>query len=680
VGEYVELATGRPVRPGVARAIHGRTEGNPFLVGEVVRALDEQGRLDEATDASPVLPETVRDVIGARLDGLDPSSRAVLDAAAVVGREFGLALVARAAGVGRLDALEALEPAVGAHLVAPLEPPRCRFAHAIVRDVVYDHLAPAGRARLHAVVGRLLEERRVRGEPQPVAEIAHHLLQAARAGGEPEAALEASVEAAREAGARLAHAEAASHYEGALEAADLGELAGDERRCRLLVGLAEARRNAGDLDEAQRRYGDAAALARRRDSADLLAEAALGYAEWQLYGVVDHAAIELLQDALDRLPERDSSIRAGLLGLLAVRLDPQQDQARREALLGEAIAMARRLADPPRLTRLLCLSPLVHWKPESAERRSADAAEAIALARDAGDLEAALWAHTIRYTDAFGLGDMPAADAELEAFARLAGELRQPYYRWSLTVLRGTREIFAGRFEEGRRLATEAIEHNRAHEPDSEQEYTVQMLMLAAAQGRPEEGDADMLRHFAEEYPGLPMWRALVAYVEWVRGEEEAAREVFEELARSDFTSPARDPDAISTLSFAAEVCAGLGDARRAAVLHDRLLPYRDRNVLVERGWGAWGAAAHQLGLLAASMGQQEQAAEHFERALELNRRWGARPWVLRTLRAAGAHGVPLPSPPDEARALAAELGLSRSGATPYRPGPRTDPGDRSAG
>jgi hypothetical protein len=658
IGRYVALTTGREPHPHVASAVHARTDGNPFLVGEIVRMLEDEGRLDDAVDERPVLPDVVRDVIGVRLDAVDGLTRAVLDAAAVVGREFEIALVARMADVDRLDALEALEPAARAHLVAPLEPPRCRFVHAIVHDVVYDRLPAATRGRLHARAGALLEQRRARGEAQAVAEIAHHLLEAARAGAEAEPALDASVAAAQEAAAQLAHAEAAGHYEGALEAADLAELADDARRCRLLLGLAEARRNAGDLDEAQRRYGAAAALARRLDSPDLLAEAALGYAEWQLYGVVDHAAIELLQDALARLPQDDSSVRAGLLGLLAVRLDRRHEQPRREALLSEAIAMARRLSDPPRLTRLLCLSPLVHWKPESAERRSADAAETIALAREAGDLEAALWAQTIRYTDFFGVGDIPAADAELEAYGRLASELRQPYYRWWLTVLRATREIFAGRFEEGRRLATEAVEHNRAHEPDSEQEYTVQMLMLAVARSRPREADAEMLRGFAERYPDLPVWRAIVACVDLARGDERSARDGFEALARAGFTSPARDPDAVATLSFAAEVCAGLGDAPRAAILHEHLLPYRDRNVLVDRGWGAWGAAAHQLGLLAATLGEPDLAAQHFERALELNRRWGARPWVLRTQLAAQALGVAGPDAVDEARALARELGL----------------------
>ena len=73
----------------------------------------------------------------------------------------------------------------------------------------------------------------------------------------------------------------------------------------------------------------------------MLARAALGFARLQQYGLLDTEAVELLTDALEALPEEPGELRARVIGLLAVRLRPATDQERREALIGEAVAMAR---------------------------------------------------------------------------------------------------------------------------------------------------------------------------------------------------------------------------------------------------------------------------------------------------------------------------------------------------
>ena len=254
----------------------------------------------------------------------------------------------------------------------------------------------------------------------------------------------------------------------------------------LLLLAAATNAEAGALGAAQERYEQAAALARRLGEADALAQAALGYAEFQHYGEVDAAALALLEEARELLPEGASVLRAQVLGRLAVRLDPSTEQPRREALLDEAIAMARAVGDPGALARLLALSPLVNWRPGSSVRRHADAAEVLALAAAGGDREAALWARIVLHTERFADGDIAGADRELAEYDRLAGELRQRYYRWYGTVLHATRAIFDGRLDAGRALAAEAVAENREHEQDAEQEFVVQQLLLARIEARPE--------------------------------------------------------------------------------------------------------------------------------------------------------------------------------------------------
>ena len=213
------------VAPDALRGLHERTAGNPFFLRELVRLLVERGELGGDGATLPALvPARVREVVGRRLEPLEPATREVLAIAGVVGRPFTIAGVARVGGLGREDVAQALEPALAGHLVEarPDAPGRFGFSHAIVRDAVYDELPPAQRARLHASAAAVLQESLEAGGEATAAEAAQHALAAARCGADPQTAWELSLDAAREAAGLQAHAEAAAHYAGALEALGAG--------------------------------------------------------------------------------------------------------------------------------------------------------------------------------------------------------------------------------------------------------------------------------------------------------------------------------------------------------------------------------------------------------------------------------------------------------------------------
>src|SRR5262249_53671623 len=155
-------------------------------------------------------------------------------------------------------------------------------------------------------------------------------------------AWEAGLDAAREAAAALGHAEAAVHYEQALEAVALGAEVPAAARRDAMLALAGATFAAGDIAAARRRYTHAVAAARRAGDAAMLARAALGLAQVSQYGVVETEGVALLSEALDRLFAEDGALRARVTGLLAHH---EPDQARREALIVAALAMASRLGD-----------------------------------------------------------------------------------------------------------------------------------------------------------------------------------------------------------------------------------------------------------------------------------------------------------------------------------------------
>ena len=217
----------------------------------------------------------------------------------------------------------------------------------------------------------------------PVAEVAHHALVAAREGEDPQPAYELSLEAAQEAGAVLAHAEAAGHYADALEALDeLGAEAAPAERAAALEGARRRDgRRRGDRRRAPATTARAAADARRRGDAGGLARAALGFAEFHRYGEIDHEAIDAARaGARGAARQRQPRARARARRGSAVRLDPATGGARREALVEEATAMARRLGGGDALTAALYASVLVNWRPQRAAARSAAAAEILELA------------------------------------------------------------------------------------------------------------------------------------------------------------------------------------------------------------------------------------------------------------------------------------------------------------
>ena len=277
-----------------AEVVHRRTRGNPFYVAELVRLMSADGVADDTTTSSTLVPTRVREVVRRRVERLGDDTTAVLEVGAVAGR-FTIADLVRAAGVARPVAAAAVDRGIAAGLVSAHGPGQFGFAHGIVRDAVREALSEARRGEIHEAVAAALIVRRDAGADVPAAQISHHALAAARAGGDPQPAWETALEAAREAATSLGHAEAAAHYAEALEALALGAEAPAAERRATLLDLADATFSAGDIEAARRRYSQAAAAARRDGDADALARAALGFARVYPYGLVDDESVAAAQ-------------------------------------------------------------------------------------------------------------------------------------------------------------------------------------------------------------------------------------------------------------------------------------------------------------------------------------------------------------------------------------------------
>ena len=156
------------------------------------------------------------------------------------------------------------------------------------------------------------------------------------------------------------------------------------------------------------------------------------------------------------------------------------------------------------------------------------------------------------------------------------------------------------------------------------------------------------------------MWRALLATGEWAAGNGDVARAALAQCApRGPGALPA-DVDLPCTLALLADVSVSLGELGHARELRALLEPYAARNILTDRSWAAWGAAARPLGRLAAALGDADAAVAHFEHAVALHRAWGSRPWLAIAIRdyAALLPGVAPAALVEEGEALGGRLGL----------------------
>ncbi|MEQ6899826.1 BTAD domain-containing putative transcriptional regulator, partial [Nocardioides sp. YIM 152588] len=141
--------------PALMEALHRRTDGNPFFLIEYGRlARDEHADLDDLLDQ---VPATVAAVVDRRIAQLPDRTAETVTAAAVIGREFDLGLLAEALGSGEDAVLALLEPALAADLLQDLGDDRFRFAHALVRETAYGALPPSRRERMHATLAGLVE-------------------------------------------------------------------------------------------------------------------------------------------------------------------------------------------------------------------------------------------------------------------------------------------------------------------------------------------------------------------------------------------------------------------------------------------------------------------------------------------------------------------------------------------
>jgi hypothetical protein len=228
--------------------------------------------------------------------------------------------------------------------------------------------------------------------------------------------------------------------------------------------------------------------------------------------------------------------------------------------------------------------------------------------------------------DLVELARVAEATAAVDAYRTLATELRSPYYHWQAGVLHALRCMIEGRLDEAEHVTLTAFQTGAGIQgANADLFFGVQLLELRWHQGRLGELE-DSVRAFVTQFPGIPGWRAALAFICSEKGQPEEARRQLEVLAADGFARVPRDANLLISLALLSEVCAFLGDVARAAELAELAAPYADRIVVVGNGAACYGAVAYFLGRLATAMQRPDAARAHLETALVTHTHMGARP------------------------------------------------------
>ncbi|HZZ23071.1 MAG TPA: tetratricopeptide repeat protein, partial [Roseiarcus sp.] len=265
-----------------------------------------------------------------------------------------------------------------------------------------------------------------------------------------------------------------------------------------------------------------------------------------------------------------------------------------------------------------------------AQRRLSEVSELVELSRSINDDETKGLALSLDAYVSVELGDRARVDRLLAEIGEL-GEVRQRLnYQCVSRHGAAMLAILDGNFAAAEDFTKEGLRLGRLTFGDAvEGVYGIQMFSIRREQGRLAEV-APVVKRLIDEKPHEKAWLPGFALIAADLGFEEPARRRLRELAEAGFEFPF-DAKRSASLSYVAEVASLLGDIDAAERLYELISVYRHMTITIGVVTVCYGAASRYLGMLAATLGEFDKAEAHFEHALKMNERIGARPWLAHT-------------------------------------------------
>lgn len=612
VAELVGALSERPCDPETAAAILARTDGNPFYVRETARLLASEGELVALAD----VPAGVRDVIRRRLARLPAHALTVLRLASVIGRDVDVDVLLAADSTDQEAALDAVEAGLIAGLLVEPGPGRLRFAHALVRDTLYEDISRLRRTRLHARVAEAIEQ----VLPEDFAGLAHHYREAATA-GHARKAIDYLALAAEQAESRYAFTSAAALWEQAVDLHERLTDASTAEGVEVLIRLVRALARSGNLvavrDVRQRAIEEAASTG----DPLLVARAATCWDVamfWgnRKYGENDAKLLEWIESALEQLPPGDTALRARLLTTRAFETEGTGDPVAAESA-AQAVTMARGLGQPDVLALALLARYWTLYGPHplAARRAVLDEMHEVAAAGELTGFH--LFAHYGYYQLACAVGDLERARAEADKALAMARRFRLRDAEVAASFVEPIEALLVGDYDEAERRY-EALYDEFAAIGAWNIELGMRWacpLTVRHAQGRLAEME-EAARRMVTLLPAAASTALVRVLIE--AGKVDEARRRWSVL-------PPQRPDLFwgYYTVLRAESAIALGDDGRAEEIYQSLLPYAGELAGGSSGVFMFGPVDATLAALAEHLGRTARAREHWEGALALARRVG---------------------------------------------------------
>ncbi|NOT04185.1 MAG: AAA family ATPase [Anaerolineales bacterium] len=334
-----------------------RADGNPFFIEELIRSLIETKQIIRENshwramneDAKVSLPDTLRGVLGARIDRLPEMTKHVLQNASVIGRSFDLRVLKQLTSLnGSFDSQ--IQYLKEASLVEPFRE-EYAFRHVLIQEAAYDSILIKKRVELHRRIGETLEELHANRVEEFTPLIAHHFFN-----GQDPRSLKYDILAGEKAARLYANVEAATHFSRALEVAKRTK-AGSEQIINLYTQLGSVFELSGRFEEALAAYEEMLAFAhehgdRPTEMKALMAKATIYSIFSQLHNSALSeqmlvAALEISREIGDRITQAKLNWNLMITYLFSKRLEQslQHGQA--------ALALARDSSDREQLAFVL---------------------------------------------------------------------------------------------------------------------------------------------------------------------------------------------------------------------------------------------------------------------------------------------------------------------------------------
>ncbi len=669
VTEYLVREAGVPL--GAARAaapvLRDHTGGNPFFLQEYWHDLASRGGLVALHSASSRAPGSVQDALARRLAAFDLAHTRVLELAAVAGDVVDPTLLIEAGDLAADSVLAGIDLAVRAGLlVADVDgetdaaPDGYRFVHALARRAVLDRMAATDLAATHARIAAALETRVGQDDPGLLAQLAHHYVRA-RALGHGEKAVHYLLLAAEQAVRGFAHGEAASLYERAAQL----HVAEGPPAVELLSAAARCHVHAGHFPTARQIYEDLGTDEVPR----VRVLAAIGHedASWRP-SENGQRSLEMLDEALRAAAlEHDDPLYIRALASMGRAASFTGDRRQAHELGERALEHARASGDEQLLAHALGATLWQGLTPQLAPSLLARALELHEIGTRLGDDGHLGPAAFHRGAYAYIVGDEPAWSSAQRDLTEIALSRGQPFFRYVSGCARYTHRYAVGDFAGAEHIVAWLDDQfTREFDGATEGSWSVQQFMLHRVTGGLEQVRPLVTGTESVDHAWLPGLLALYTELDLL---EPAARLLAHLCDRlDDYRAGAQWA---GVLAFSAEAAAKLGDRVSAAVLRPFLAEYGGSNLMAGAHAAVFGSADRYLGQLDSVLGGPD-ADQHFERALEMDRRMGAvthqvetlAAWSRHRARRAGAPDEP-PSPSaaglaEEARALARRIGHRR--------------------